>query len=375
MGDAEQAPVLRHIAIVDGGSFVLPYVHGLTTALAARGHRVTVFASRTRYNPEFLAALRAVPGVSVEEAAVSGSVVPRWRGVLGYAGLLWRLWRRRAAFDTINLQFPLLGALEVPFWRALGRRFVFTVHNAVPHGHTGLRHEPTARIAALGRALVFLSEATRADFARRYGDAAVAKAAVLPHGVVGLAPGEAVAPYPLREEVRTLVYWSTVKPYKGVELMAALARSAEVRARGLALEVHGRWSPELQDLRAELQSLGVRVDDAYLDADALRALLGRRDAVFLLPYRAASQSGALYTLVHHGCTVLSTDVGDLGDFMRRFGLDALLLDEATPAAVLRALDRLLADPPGWQAAWAAAQQGSAWAAGLAGAAAVYDSGP
>ena len=62
------------------------------------------------------------------------------------------------------------------------------------------------------------------------------------------------------------------RPTGALELMADLARSPAVQARGLALEVHGRWAPELQGLRHELQSLGVQVDDRYLDADALRAL-------------------------------------------------------------------------------------------------------
>lgn len=375
MATITPVPVPRRIAIIDGGSFVLPYVHALATSLRGRGHRVTVFASRTRYNAEFLDALRADPGVEVVVASVSGSVVPRSRGVAGYVGLLMTLWRRRAEFDTIDLQFPLLGTLELPLWWALGRRFVFTVHNAVPHGHAALRHRATAWTAACARALVFASEATRADFARRYGAHATAKGVVVPHGVVPLGPGEPLTPYPSQHVVRTLVYWSTVKPYKGVELMAALARSPDVQARGLGLEVHGRWSADLLPLRAELLSLGVQVDDAYLDAAALRALLSRQDVVFLLPYRAASQSGALYTLLHHGCTVLCTDTGDLGDFMRRSGLEALLLHEATPAAVLQALDRLLAEPGVWQAAWSAAQAASQWSAALERGASVYDASP
>lgn len=369
---AERTP--RHIAIVDGGSFVLPYVHELAMALHRRGHRITVFASHTRYNPEFLEALRTVPGITVVAAAVSGSVAPRWRGVPAYLGLLWTLWRRRAQFDTVDLQFPVLWPLELPLWRALGRRVVMTVHNAVPHGHARQRHRPTEWTARTARALVFASDATRADFLRRYGETWAARSAVVPHGLLPLVPGEPPRPPRVPATVRTLVYWSTVKPYKGVELMGALARSPAVQARGLALEVHGRWSPDLAVLRAELVGLGVRIDDRYLGAEALRALFSRDDVVFLLPYRAASQSGALYTLLHQGACVLCTDTGDLGDVMRRHGLDGLLLDEASPPAVLAALDRLQARPEAWQHAFAAAQRASGWDDALAAGAAVYDAG-
>lgn len=369
---ARAAPTPRHIAIVDGGSFVLPYVHELAMALHRRGHLVTVFASHTRYNPEFLQALRTVPGIEVVAAAVSGSVATRWRGVPAYLGLLWTLWRRRAQFDTVDLQFPVLWLPELPLWRALGRRFVMTVHNAVPHGHAGQRHRPTEWTARMARALVFASAATRADFLCRYGDAWAARSTVVPHGLLPLAPGEPPRPPRVPATVRTLVYWSTVKPYKGVELMRELAQSPAVQDRGLALEVHGRWSPDLAALRAELVGLGVRVDDRYLGAEALRALFTRDDVVFLLPYRAASQSGALYTLLHQGACVLCTDTGDLGDVMRRHGLDGLLLDEASPAAVLAALDRLQARPEAWRHAYAKAQRASGWDDALAAGAGVYD---
>ena len=361
----------RHVAIVDGASFVLPYVHALATALQRRGHRVTVYASRTRYNGEFLGALRGIDGIEVVDAPVSRTVAPRWRGVLAYAGLLWTLWRRRAEYDTVNLQFSVLWPLEWPLWRALGRRFVFTVHNAVPHAHTGRRHAVTAWTARCARALVFASRATHDDFLERYGARWAARSTVLPHGLLPLAPGEPPTPYRPPAAPEALVYWSTVKPYKGVELFAELARSPLLRARGLALEVHGRWDEALQPLKEELIALGVTVVDRYLDPSALRQLFAR-PVLFVLPYRDASQSGALYTLINHGAYVCCADVGDLGDFMRRHGLDAMLLHERSATALRDILDGLGAQPMVWQQAFASAQQGSGWDAALAAAAEVYD---
>src|SRR5919206_84678 len=50
--------------VVDRGSFVLPYDHQLVRALAARGETVAFYGSRTRYNGEFLEAMRTLPGVT-----------------------------------------------------------------------------------------------------------------------------------------------------------------------------------------------------------------------------------------------------------------------------------------------------------------------
>ena len=47
---------------------------------------------------------------------------------------------------------------------------------------------------------------------------------MLPHGLLPVVPGEAPHPVRLCAEPQALVFWGTVKPYKGVELLAELAR-------------------------------------------------------------------------------------------------------------------------------------------------------
>ncbi len=362
------------MAVVDGGSFVLPYDHGLVSGLVRQGRRVTVFASLTRYNTECLDDLRTMAGVTVVDRAVSGSVSPRLQGVRAYASLLRALWRQRRCFHTINLQFSVLWPLELPLWWLLRRHLVFTVHNAVPHGHAGLQHAPTRWIATLARQLVFVSAATRDDFLRRYGAHFRAKATVLPHGLLPLLPRDPVQPVRRCAQPQALVFWGTVKGYKGIELFAELARSSDWQAQGLPLEIHGRWDGELQPLRDELEALGVHVEDRYLDAAALRALMAR-EVLFVLPYRDASQSGALYTLLHQGCTFACSDVGDLGAFVRRFGLHGLLLPERNVASVLRALQHLRSHADGVASALQTAQHQTTWDTALADVASVYGPAP
>lgn len=343
---------------------MLPYDHGLISGLVRRGWRVTFFCSDTRYNAEFLQALP--PQVEVRRYAVSRTAAPRWRGLWNYARLWRELWRRRAEFHAVNLQFSIVWPLERVFLRRLP--FVFTLHNAVPHGFAGERHGPTAEALALARRVVFASQASREDAERRYGT--LPHAAVLPHGLVPVAAGDEPVPYAEAPAPQALVVWGNVAPYKGVELLLELARDPQWRARGLPLEVHGRFEPGMEPLRAALASAGVTVVDRFLSADELRALCVR-PVVFLLPHRRATQSGALYLLLHQGCRVLCSDSGDLGHAMRRHGLEGLLLAERSPAAVLQALDRLRAEPARWTAAFAAAQRAAGWDTALAGAEAAY----
>lgn len=350
----------RTIAIVDAGSFILPYDYQLIRGLVGNGVAVDFYASRTQYNDGFLADLQKLPGVRVRAHAISGTVASRWRGALGYAGLLLRLLWNSPRYDAVNVQFSGWWPAERPVLALLRRKLIYTVHNAVPHDSGTQTDSPTRRIAEMARALVFASEATCEDFMRRYGEDFRAKSSVLPHGLLPIAPHLGPTPYRPVQQVRGLVYWSTVKPYKGVELFAALARAQAVRSRGLSLEVDGAWAPSLQALKDELTSLGVRVRDAYLDEGQLRALLARKDAVFLLPYQHASQSGALYSLLNHGRTFICADTGDLGAFMRRFGLEGLLLKDRTPEAVLACLDHLAANRDEIASRFQEAQDRSRW---------------
>lgn len=347
------------IAIVDPGSFVLPYDFQLVKALAARGAAVDFFGSTTRYNGEFLQALRALPGVRLFARAISGSVASRGRGALAYAALLAQLLWRGRRYRVINLQFSGWWPGEVLLFALWRRRFLFTVHNAVPHGFRARQHRPTRWLARLAQALVFVSEATRDDFMRRYGEGFRAKSHVLPHGLLPIAPELEPVTYAPMAAPRSLVFWSRVQPYKGVEVFAALARSAEIRAAGLSLEIHGAWASELLPLRDELSALGVHIEDGYLDQAALLALLSK-DAVFLLPYQQASQSGALYSLLSHGRVFICADVGDLGAFMRRFGLEGLLLRERSAEAVAECLRYLEANCAEVTRRLRAAQQQCRW---------------
>jgi glycosyltransferase involved in cell wall biosynthesis len=358
------------VAIVDGGSFVLPTDYQLAKVLAEQGIEVDFFGSRTRYNGEFLAAMKTLPGVVVHEYSVSGSVAPRWRGVLAYLRLLVDLWRRRRRYEAINLQFSAWWPIEMPFWWALRKHLVYTVHNAVPHGFAGRRHAPTERIARRARTLVFVSRFSHDDFIVRYGDGFRARSRIFPLGLSPVVPGLAPVPYAPAGRPEALVYWSTVKAYKGIELFAELARSPRIRALGVGLEIYGAWAPELHDLRDEIAALGVRIDDGYLDAARLQQLLSR-NVVFILPYREATQSGALFSLLHHGRVFICADVGDLGDFMRRFGLEALLMKSRSADAVAECLEALASDEAAVVSAFQAAQDASAWTRTTAGIAAAY----
>ena len=90
-----------------------------------------------------------------------------------------------------------------------------------------------------------------------------------------------------------------------------------------------------------------------------------------MPYREASQSGAMYSLLHHGRAFICADVGDPGAFMRACGLEALLLRERSADAVADCLDRLDGERDVIAVRLRAAQAGRRWDTLLAAAGGAY----
>ena len=347
---------------------MLPYDYELARQLVARGHGVAFFGSRTAYNEAALDSIASLRGSVVRRYDISGTVASRWRGLAGYLRLWSGVLRRKGELALVNLQFSIVWPLELVAALFLGKRFVYTVHNAVPHGYRGQRHRPTLWLANVAHRLVFPSQFTHDDFLRRYGERFRARARVVPHGPAAVAPGLAATAYVPPSPPVALVFWSNVKAYKGIELFADLALDPELRGRGVGLEIYGAWDADLRTQRDRITALGVAVLDRFLGTAELLALLAR-PVVFLLPYHEASQSGALYALLHHGCYFICADVGDLGAFMRRYGLEALLLRDRSAQAVLDCLDALAAEPARFATAFAAARAAAAEASDQAVAAA------
>jgi hypothetical protein len=122
---------------------------------------------------------------------------------------------------------------------------------------------------------------------------------------------------------QVLVFWGLVKPYKGIELFGIAPKNELFRS--YHFEIHGKWHHSLTSTKLTLQGLGVEIHDEFLEPARVKELL-RRPVLFVLPYKSSSQSGVLYTLLHYGCVFVATDVGDLGDFLRRHGMAELIFD-------------------------------------------------
>lgn len=314
------------VALIDGGSFVMPYNFEFIRSLQSGGIDVNFFGSETAFNTEYLDAVRNLDGVTVRTQNISSSTGRKPISRLyWYVLLLLTVLFQARRFDLIAIEFTPAGYLESVFGWLVRRKLVFVLHNAVPHDSRIARHGPYAAIMRVAREIWCVSSYT-AQLARELYPESAEKMRVVPHGAMGCGPGAPPCEYSPPEQFSDLLFWGTVKPYKGVDRLLSAQRRNIQNCAFNNFEIHGRWAPELSGLKAEFLEVGAEVNDAFLSTDEVMSLL-QRDALFVLPYHAASQSGVLYTLMHHGRYFVTSDVGEIGDMLRKIGLESLLMED------------------------------------------------
>jgi glycosyltransferase involved in cell wall biosynthesis len=131
---------------------------------------------------------------------------------------------------------------------------------------------------------------------------------------------------------------------KGIfDLVAATAALAPERP-GLRLECAGDGDLEAVRSRARELGLGTRVAlPGWIARRPMNSLLARA-TVFALPSHAEGMPVALLEAMAAGCPVVASAVGGIPDLIDD-GFNGLLVPAGDPAALARAIARLLDDPP------------------------------
>ncbi|CAN5489909.1 glycosyltransferase [soil metagenome] len=230
---------------------------------------------------------------------------------------------------------------------ALTAPSIVVLHTVLP-APTAHQREVLERVTQLADAVVVMTETALELLADHYTVDA-RKLRVIPHGVADWST-VAVAPHPDRHEMLT---WGLIGPGKGIEwgirAMAELAESDPT----LHYRVAGQTHPKVVDRDGEayreglqqlIDDLGlqdrVTLDDRYLDAHQLAALVTDADIV-LLPYDSRDQvtSGVLAEAVAAGKDVIATTFPHsrelLADGVGR------LVDHEDPSAIARAAREIL----------------------------------
>jgi glycosyltransferase involved in cell wall biosynthesis len=328
------------VVLLDLPSYTPPYDHSLASALARRGHEVTLLTTRFPYGDP-----PAPDGYRREELffPLSGRLrrlAPRSKAhrlvkAAEYLPSLARLRRRldRLDPDVVHVQWLALPGRDVRWLRELERPTVFTAHDLL--GKRRDRRDTWLAVCRAADRVVVHSEAGAEELAAAGLDRE--RIAVIPHPVF-----DSPAHEPSPPNGTTLLFFGLLRAYKGVDLLIrALPSLPEARAvvAGDPLEP----AEPLQRL-AEEQGVADRIDWrlGFLPDEEIAALLERSTAV-VLPYRHAGSSGVLATALGHGRPVVISAIPGLADDVERFGAGRTFATEDV-AALAEACRAVLADP-------------------------------
>lgn len=220
---------------------------------------------------------------------------------------------------------------EAPFLSLLFRffadRYVYTVHNLLPHGRTD-----SAPFRLVYRAVVYrlpdvLIAHTRETMAclQEHFDVPASKLLLGTIGlnqevpIRGIDRAEARRRLRLQTQDRVVLFFGRIDHYKGLDLLlAALGRGTV--GSDLTLVVAG--APARQELRADIERqiahlarsrrVLVRLDD--IPNEDIEIYFQSCD-LLVMPYRAVTQSGVLFLALAFGVPVVATDVGSLREFI------------------------------------------------------------
>jgi D-inositol-3-phosphate glycosyltransferase len=311
----------------------------LRAELLSRGHEVTALTFSRQY-PGVL-----FPGSTQYDTSRVGDAAAVLDSVNPISWFTTGRRIRRDAPDALVLAYwtPHLAPALAGVAAFAGGRSIGLIHNALPHDGSALS-KPLARLF-LGQmdAALTLSDSVASDLTSLgfKGQTRVAFHPVYDHFGVGLVKQEARNRLGLEGPGPVLLCLGLVRPYKGFDL--ALDAFADVLAAHpeATLVIAGEaYDGSLDDrLAAAPAAVRARVvrENRYIP-DAEVPLYYSAADLLVLPYRSATQSGALAAAAHFGLPVVVSNLPGLAKPVREFEMGTVAgYSEGIAAAILEAL--------------------------------------
>lgn len=315
----------KKILLVDPSSYSLPYDINYLSAIAEENYKVDFFFSELPVIPQALTDF-SHHNVRLFCKKISPQSTPIRSGVIEYLKLLLNIYVHRKDYDFIHFQWSIFFPLELPFFLILRKKLIFTLHNDVPHNHRKRIYIPYLVLSKICKKLIFVSQYTKTKFESNYGKSP--KFQLLNHGImrVGNCEQHTSQEYSGKND---LIFWGRVEDYKGIDIFLTNFMSTSV-------SIIGAWNPELTALRKELGfRSNIHIRDDYISEKELCAVLNEK-AVFILPYKTATQSGVLYTLLAHAKVFISSRQGENYEFLKKHNLSELSFDRDDSESVAAA---------------------------------------
>ena len=326
------------VQLIDPSGDVTPYDHALAAALGRRGADVELVTSRFLYGPLPQERNYAVSESFYRAATKRGLGSRRARRtlkLLEHGPDMLRYRRHARGADVRHFQWLPLEPLDLLLLPP-SRPRVLTMHNVLRREREAL----TRRVAERMDAVVVHTRAGAEQLERLGVDPGHVR--VIPHGafehLTRQREERALPPHLAHVEGPVVLYFGTLRPYKGVETLVEAFRQVE----GAELWVVGHELGSSAQRLRELAPANVRFVTRYVTDSEAPAFFRRAD-LLVLPHLKVDQSGVLFAGLAFGKPMVLSDVGGFGELARDHGVGRLVAP-GDRTALAAAINALLADP-------------------------------
>jgi glycosyltransferase involved in cell wall biosynthesis len=329
------------VHLVDPSAYTRPYDHALCAALARGGASVELITSSFAYGEAPAPDSYAVREVFYRHAlGAAGSRIRTASKLAEHVPDMLRYRRIARDADVVHFQWLPIQWLDL---RLLpDRPVVLTAHDLLPREFRPVPVRAQRQLYGALDAIVVHSNYGRQRWVDGLG-IDPAKVHVVPHGAfehLTRLPDERPLPDELANvEGPVVLFFGLLRPYKGLATLLDAWRDV---GEG-ELWIVGRPRMALEPLRRKAPA-GVRFVPRFVTESELPAYFRRADVV-VLPYTRAERcdfSGVLATALAFARPIV---LSDIGGFTEAVDIGAALsVPPDEPAALHRALQRLIADP-------------------------------
>jgi D-inositol-3-phosphate glycosyltransferase len=215
------------------------------------------------------------------------------------------------------------------YYRAVGKKLVLTAHNVnlgKRDSRDTLLNRLTLRIQYRLADYIFVhTQEMQRELAAEFG-VRTSKLRVIPFGFhnqipnTNLSPGDAKRQLGIPDTEKTILFFGKIRPYKGLEYLAAAFLELSRRSDHYRMIIAGRpgrgsekyWEAIQNEIEPFVRSGRILVRANFIPDDEVEVYFKAADAL-VLPYRNIYQSGVIFLGYNFGTPVLAADVGSLKD--------------------------------------------------------------